>query len=170
MHGHGSKSHASGEHPNPTTKIGSKMGEFTYPKWDPIGFDNHSRMFLCKSVGAAGAFCSCRRRFSGRCTRFQSVGVCVPPKTNHPGALPRTKVITMSMPCNWLWLSKPMVPFGVGAPPILVYFSGDWDVHWKYGILTIRRKQVLPQNTTEKQRKTTHEKKEEIQQCSIKEN
>ena len=24
------------EHPNPTTKIGSKMGEFTYqPKWDP---------------------------------------------------------------------------------------------------------------------------------------
>ena len=20
--------------------------------------------------------------------------------------------------------------FGVGAPPILVYFSGDWDVHW----------------------------------------
>ena len=26
--------------------------------------------------------------------------------------------------------------FGVGAPPILVYFSGDWDVHWGYGILT----------------------------------
>ena len=26
--------------------------------------------------------------------------------------------------------------FGVGAPPILVYFSGDWDVHWRYGILT----------------------------------
>ena len=23
--------------------------------------------------------------------------------------------------------------FGVGAPPILVYFSGDWDVHCKYG-------------------------------------
>ena len=23
--------------------------------------------------------------------------------------------------------SKPMVIFGVGAPPILVYFSGDWD-------------------------------------------
>ena len=20
--------------------------------------------------------------------------------------------------------------FGVGAPPILVYFSGDWEVHW----------------------------------------
>ena len=32
--------------------------------------------------------------------------------------------------------SKPMVPFWVGAPPILVYFSGDWDVHWGYGILT----------------------------------
>ena len=26
--------------------------------------------------------------------------------------------------------------FGLGAPPILVYFSGDWDVHWGYGILT----------------------------------
>ena len=26
--------------------------------------------------------------------------------------------------------------FGVGAPPILVYFSGDWDVHWVYGLLT----------------------------------
>ena len=26
--------------------------------------------------------------------------------------------------------------FGVGAPPILVYFSGDWDVHWGYGLLT----------------------------------
>ena len=26
--------------------------------------------------------------------------------------------------------------FGVGAPPILVYFSGDWDVRWGYGILT----------------------------------
>ena len=26
--------------------------------------------------------------------------------------------------------------FGVGAPPILVYFSGDWDVHWGYWILT----------------------------------
>ena len=26
--------------------------------------------------------------------------------------------------------------FGVGAPPILVHFSGDGDVHWGYGILT----------------------------------
>ena len=26
--------------------------------------------------------------------------------------------------------------FGVGAPPILVYFSGDWDVHWRNGTLT----------------------------------
>ena len=26
--------------------------------------------------------------------------------------------------------------FGVGAPPILVYFSEDWDVHCRYGILT----------------------------------
>ena len=26
--------------------------------------------------------------------------------------------------------------FGVGAPPILVYFSWDWDVHWGHGLLT----------------------------------
>ena len=26
--------------------------------------------------------------------------------------------------------------FGQGAPPIFVYFSGDWDVHWIYGILS----------------------------------
>ena len=24
--------------------------------------------------------------------------------------------------------------FGVSAPPILVYFSGDWDVHWGYDL------------------------------------
>ena len=29
-----------------------------------------------------------------------------------------------------------MVPVGVGAPPRLVGFSGDWDVHWGYGTLT----------------------------------
>ena len=26
--------------------------------------------------------------------------------------------------------------FGVGAPPILVHLSGDWDVYWGYGVLT----------------------------------
>ena len=32
IYGNGSKSHTPSEHPNPTTKIGSKMGgEFTYP-------------------------------------------------------------------------------------------------------------------------------------------
>ena len=25
--------------------------------------------------------------------------------------------------------------FGIGAPPILVYFIGDWDVHWGHGVL-----------------------------------
>ena len=24
----------------------------------------------------------------------------------------------------------------MNSPPILVYFSGDWDVHWGYGVLT----------------------------------
>ena len=36
-----------------------------------------------------------------------------------------------------LWLSKPMgFHFGVGAPPIFVYFTWDWGAHWGYGILT----------------------------------
>ena len=44
--------------------------------------------------------------------------------------------------CTWMFNphvcgSKPMGShFGVGAPPIFVYLSGDWDVHWGYGILT----------------------------------
>ena len=35
--------------------------------------------------------------------------------------------------------------FGVGTPPILVYFSGDWDVHWGFEILT--RGQIKPDAT-----------------------
>ena len=45
--GHGSKSSTPSEHPNPTTKIGSKMGgEFTYPinMGSQNGFDNHSQV------------------------------------------------------------------------------------------------------------------------------
>ena len=39
LSGHGSKPRTPSEHPNPTTKIGSKIGgEFTYPTWDAIGF------------------------------------------------------------------------------------------------------------------------------------
>ena len=37
----------------------------------------------------------------------------------------------------WLWLSKPFLgPIlgQVNSPPALVYFSGDWDVHWGYGL------------------------------------
>ena len=32
---------------------------------------------------------------------------------------------------------------GIGAPPILVY-SGDWDVHWGYGVLTHRQMKRCP--------------------------
>ena len=36
-----------------------------------------------------------------------------------------------------MWVNTNGIPFWlVGAPPILVYFSWDWDVHWGYGILT----------------------------------
>ena len=34
--------------------------------------------------------------------------------------------------------SKPMGShFGVGAPPILVYFNGNWDNHWGHGIFDL---------------------------------
>ena len=36
---------------------------------------------------------------------------------------------------SWLWV-KTIWHFGAGAPPILVYFSGGWDVHWGYGLST----------------------------------
>ena len=39
----------------------------------------------------------------------------------------------------WPWWSKPMVShFGVGVftTHFRPYFSGDWDVHWGYGLLT----------------------------------
>ena len=35
----------------------------------------------------------------------------------------------------WLWVKSNGIPFWVGAP-ILVYFSGGWDFHWGYGLLT----------------------------------
>ena len=38
--------------------------------------------------------------------------------------------------------------FGVGPPPILVYFSGDWDVHWGYKLLT--HGQVGPKKSVSK--------------------
>ena len=39
--------------------------------------------------------------------------------------------VSSSLPGIWLWVKTNGIPFWlVGAPPILVYFSGDWDVHW----------------------------------------
>ena len=40
---------------------------------------------------------------------------------------------------KWLWLSKPCWDpiLGIGCTThFRTYFSGDWDVHWGYGILT----------------------------------
>ena len=44
--------------------------------------------------------------------------------------------------------------FGVGAQPILVYFSGDWDVHWGYdldlthGHMASSSLQIFPTNSS----------------------
>ena len=34
----------------------------------------------------------------------------------------------------WLWVKTNGTTVGVGAPPILVYFSGDWDIHRGYDL------------------------------------
>ena len=38
----------------------------------------------------------------------------------------------------WLWLSKPMVPFRAGAPPVSgpILVGIESDVDWGYGLLT----------------------------------
>ena len=40
----------------------------------------------------------------------------------------------------WQWLSKPfwdpILGFSVHRPFFKLYFSGDWDVHWGYVVLT----------------------------------
>ena len=52
------------------------------------------------------------------------------------------QLLASNLPCS-MWLgkicgcgSKPMGShFGAfGAPPMLVYVSGDWDVHWGYDL------------------------------------
>ena len=47
-----------------------------------------------------------------------------------------SKALDMTLPCASQVGQNQWYHFRVGAPPILVYFSGGWDVHWGYGILT----------------------------------
>ena len=50
------------------------------------------------------------------------------------------------LPSNGMdWRLEAVCHCWVGAPPILIYFSGDWDVHWGYGALTHGH---LPQERT----------------------
>ena len=49
-----------------------------------------------------------------------------------PGSLPHVSERAGGMFLGWSILRG---HFGVGAPPIF-HFSGDWDVHWEYGVLT----------------------------------
>ena len=51
-----------------------------------------------------------------------------PSRRPDSAAVPRLEI--------WLWVNTQWYHIGVGAPPVLVNFGGDWDVHWGYGILT----------------------------------
>ena len=59
--------------------------------------------------------------------------------------------------------------FGVGAPLILVYFSGDWDVHWGYGSLTHGHVSVAPSTVDNRPtpQKTTTKKRGRTEQLDI---
>ena len=57
----------------------------------------------------------------------------------------RSETDTMRKPSIWVFdirdtqmamVQNQWYHFGIGAPPILVYFSPDWDVHRGYGVLT----------------------------------
>ena len=57
----------------------------------------------------------------------------------HPfnGIGPSWQEVDMGLPIFiWPWVNTNGTNLGLGAPPISVYFSGDWDVHWGYGVLT----------------------------------
>ena len=46
-----------------------------------------------------------------------------------------TEHFAWSFTKTWLWVKTNGTILGVfGAPPILVYVSGDWDVHWGYDL------------------------------------
>ena len=44
--------------------------------------------------------------------------------------------LNLSSPVDMAMVQNQWCHFGLGASPILVYFSGDWDVHWEYRVLT----------------------------------
>ena len=64
--------------------------------------------------------------------RSQSCQFGAGPKTTRPEPAPGTGLPVWP----WFKVQNQWYHFGIGAPPILVYFSGDWDVHWGYGVLT----------------------------------
>ena len=81
--GHGSKPNRNlSEHPNPTTKIGSKMGGAPIPKWDLLGFDPQpfaslwdwdaakppfATLFFLRTGSPSQSFCRLRFTWSGGC-------------------------------------------------------------------------------------------------------
>ena len=69
---------------------------------------------------------------------------CVPEIAGHQPAHPRTQSFRWHIFRHQLeeiqrevaMVQNQWYHFGIGAPPILVHFSGDWDVHWGYEVLT----------------------------------
>ena len=50
---------------------------------------------------------------------------------------------------TWLWWSKPLkgiILIGIGefTTHFRTYFSGDWDVHWGYGLLLVTHGHMPP--------------------------
>ena len=78
--------------------------------------------------------CRCSPWPSQMCLRWR----CKPCRLDQcDGALRRCPHVVFSFACEYMGVGQHQwYRVGVGAPPILVYFSGDWDVHWGYRALT----------------------------------
>ena len=110
---------APSEHPNPTTKIDELKWVVHLPQNGTSGFDPqpftavHVYLLLALKGGSADL------SFSNVLLFCFAAG------------LPTSRTPKCRGPC---FRQSPRHHFGVGAPPILVYFIGDWDVLWEYGL------------------------------------
>ena len=65
----------------------------------------------------------------------RQIGLSFPSRSPRPTAL-RSDAMALNILALHGCGSNQWYHFGVGAPPILVYFSRDSDVHWGYGVST----------------------------------
>ena len=74
---------------------------------------------------------------AGGCARSRGAASVDDPRCSHQGLFLPSKLKVYGATCSYGYGSKLMVPFwGRCTTHFKTYFSGDWDVHWGYGLLT----------------------------------